>query len=102
MKPQYIKIDEYGDKSYYSDKAMTIYHREDGPAIEWADGDKHWYLNGKCHREDGPAYEGADGTKHWWINGKKLTKAEFNARNKPSCEGKVAEIDGKKYKLVSV
>jgi len=22
-------------------------HREDGPAIEWGDGRKHWYLNGK-------------------------------------------------------
>jgi len=84
MKPQYIKIDEYGDKSYYSDKAMTIYHREDGPAIEWADGDKHWYLNGKCHRADGPAVEWAEGSKSWaygykswyinWANGSKATQ----------------------------
>lgn len=22
------------------------YHREDGPAIEWADSEKRWYLNG--------------------------------------------------------
>jgi len=21
-------------------------HRADGPAVEWADGDKAWYLNG--------------------------------------------------------
>ena len=45
-------------------------HREDGPAIEWADGDKEWYLNGKLHREDGPAYEGASGNKSWYLNGK--------------------------------
>jgi len=44
-------------------------HREDGPAIEWANGDKEWYLNGKYHREDGPAIEGVDGTKMWWLNG---------------------------------
>jgi hypothetical protein len=23
------------------------YHREDGPAIEWANGNKSWYLNGE-------------------------------------------------------
>ena len=70
MKPQYTEINKYGDKFYYSDKAMTIYHREDGPAIEWADGSKHWYLNGKCHRADGPAWEASNGTKAWYINGK--------------------------------
>jgi hypothetical protein len=35
---------------------------------EW--GDKYWLLNGKRHREDGPAVEGANGTKEWWLNGK--------------------------------
>ncbi len=29
------------------------------------DGNKHWYLNGERHREDGPAIEWADGDK-WW------------------------------------
>ena len=76
-------------------------HREDGPAIEWADGDKLWYLNGQYHREDGPAVEWANGTKYWYLNGKGLTEAEFNARTK-SCDGKVVEIDGKKYKLQEV
>lgn len=65
------------------------------------DGGKYWYLNGKCHREDGPAVEFADGSKLWYLNGKRLTEAEFNARTKqkPSCEGKVIEIDGVKYTL---
>ena len=43
-------------------------HREDGPAIEYPDGTKHWYLNGKLHREDGPAIEYADGSKKWALN----------------------------------
>jgi len=47
------------------------YHREDGPAIEYADGSKFWYLNDKCHREDGPAIERSDGTKWWYLNGKR-------------------------------
>lgn len=30
---------------------------------------KRWYVNGKQHREDGSAVEYADGTKQWWLNG---------------------------------
>ena len=55
-------------------------HREDGPACEWADGRKEWYLNGERHREDGPACEWADGRKEWYLNGKGLSEEEFNAR----------------------
>ncbi len=56
---------------------------------------------GECHREDGPAVEDANGNKYWYLNGKRLTEAEFNKRmqKKSSCEGKVVEIEGKKYKL---
>jgi hypothetical protein len=38
-------------------------HREDGPAIEWADGSREWWVNHKRHREDGPAVENANGTR---------------------------------------
>ena len=39
-----------------------------------------WYNEaGQLHREDGPAIEYADGRKYWYINGKKLTETEFNA-----------------------
>ena len=31
-------------------------------------GNKWWYLNGKLHRENGPAIEYADGTKVWYLN----------------------------------
>jgi len=57
----------YG-KSYYKDKAKRILHREDGPAIEYENGNKVWYLNGACHRIDGPAFERIDGYKAWYIN----------------------------------
>jgi len=33
-------------------------------------GDKWWHLNGKLHREDGPAIEFANGGTEYWINGK--------------------------------
>jgi hypothetical protein len=80
MKPQYIEITSTGSKFYYKDKAMTILHREDGPAVEWNDGSKYWRINGKTHREDGPAIEWSDGSKSWYLNGEKLTEQEFLKR----------------------
>lgn len=62
-------------------------------------GNKFWYLNGKLHREDGPAIERANGEKYWCINGKQLTEEEFNNRQ-ASCHGKEVVIDGKTYTLV--
>ena len=77
-------------------------HRLDGPAVNWSNGDKAWYVEGKLHRLDGSAIEYADGRKEWFVEGKHMTEKEFNAyiKPKPTCEGKVVEVDGIKYKLV--
>ena len=80
MTPVYIEITKFGDKYYYKDKAMTIFHREDGPAVEITNGYKAWYLNGELHREDGPAVEHADGSKYWYLNGENLSEEEFLKR----------------------
>ena len=95
MKEQFIHIKESGNKAYYSDREMTILHREDGPAIEWSSGSRAWYLNGERHREDGPAVEFANGDKEWYLNGKELTEAEFNARMNPVTELTLDEIASK-------
>ena len=52
-------------------------HREDGPAVEYADDHKRWYLNGERHREDGPAVEDADGTKEWYLNGIEYSEPNY-------------------------
>jgi antitoxin component YwqK of YwqJK toxin-antitoxin module len=89
-----------GSKHWYLNGKL---HREDGPAVEWSDGSKEWHLNGKLHREDGPAVEWSDGSKWWYLNGERMTEKEFNERTAPdSCEGKVVEIDGKKYRLTQL
>jgi hypothetical protein len=90
-----------GSKSWYVNGER---HRLDGPAIEYANGNKAWYVDGKFHRLDGPAIEYADGDKEWWVDGKKMTEEEFNeyTKPKPSCEGKIVEVDGIKYKLTAV
>lgn len=72
---QYIKKTSHGDY-YYSDKEMTIYHRDDGPAIiESVDGEdsgNFWYLNGRLHRDNGPAVMMHDGYNAWYLNGEHL------------------------------
>ena len=70
MTKTYIKQSKYATY-HYKDEACTIYHREDGSAVEYANGTKAWYLNGKPHREDGPAIEHIKGNKEWWVNGKR-------------------------------
>jgi len=96
MIPQYIYINEFGSKFYYKDKEMTIHHREDGPANEYANGSKFWWLNGNIHRENAPAIEWNDGSKSWWLNGKR------HREDGPACEyidgGKEWYLNGKRHR----
>ena len=93
-------INEAGDRVWYlPSKGKDYYHRLDGPAVEWEDGlkawyiddkrhrldgpsieneggTKWWYVDGRRHRIDGPAFEGADGSKRWFVDGKELPKEE--------------------------
>ena len=102
MKTYKVQIDDYNTIRWHNEAGHI--HREDGPAVERANGDKLWYQNGLFHRENGPAVEHNNGNKFWYLNGKELTEAEFNKKmqKNSSCAGKVVEIDGKKYKLQEV
>jgi hypothetical protein len=95
MQGQYIHIDWRGDKRYYKDREMRIYHRLDGPAIELTTGSKFWCVNDKYHRLDGPAIEYANGDKEWFVEGRKLTEEEFNALSKPTLELTLEDIAAK-------
>ena len=95
-------------EAYYIDGKL---HNPNGPAY------RSWYKNGnlateecriddKYHNPNGPAFHswysnGKLVSESYWIGGKQLTKKQFENRNK-SCEGKVVEIDGKKYKLQEI
>ena len=95
-------VDEKGTVRWYKDADCTILHKEDGPAVIWADGEQSWWLDGDIHRTNGPAVVYADGTKEWrqhgqvhrvdgpaiewcngslewWLSGVQLTEAEFLA-----------------------
>ena len=65
-------INEDGDKFWYlPSKRKYCYHRLDGPAVEWENGSKEWYVEGNRHRLDGPAIEHKGGTKWWYVDGKR-------------------------------
>jgi hypothetical protein len=83
MQEQYIWIDTDETKRYYKDKAMNMLHRTDGPAVEYAGGDKFWYVDGQLHRLDGPAFEWSNGSKEWYVDGKHLTEKQFNVLSAP-------------------
>jgi len=68
-----LDVAEDGSKYWYLNGKR---HREDYPAIEYANGSKYWYLHGKAHREDGPAEEWANGTKRWFLHGELLDHPE--------------------------
>lgn len=104
MKTQYIEKSDEGT-FYYADKKMTKLHREDGPAIESPDGEE-WWVNGRRHNEDGPAVAWTTvGIEEYWLGGHQVTKSEWEVRTKKpviTCEGKVVEIDGRRFKLVLI
>jgi hypothetical protein len=47
------------------------FHREDGPAIEYANGDCYWYQYGELHRTDGPAID-RNGFQLWYYRGQRI------------------------------
>jgi hypothetical protein len=78
-----------GDK-FWKNKDGEL-HRTNGPAIEYANGGRSWYINGKRHRLDGQAIDRADGRREWYVNDKyyskdslmvQLLKAKIEGRDK--------------------
>ncbi len=70
IKTEYSNRIEYHNEQGYR-------HRTDGPSIEWNNGDKSWWINGKLHREDGPAIEWDDGIKEWYLNNINYSEQEW-------------------------
>ena len=87
-KTQYIQIDPDGTKRYFSDKKMTTYHREDGPAIEW--GGSRPFTSSWTK----------DDLYCWFIYGRSVTKEEHYAHYNPSKAKTITiTINGKKFTI---
>lgn len=41
----------YDDGDVFYNNIKTLWHRLDGPAIEYSDGTKEWYIDGKQYTE---------------------------------------------------
>lgn len=104
-----------GHRTEYGTEEYSL-HREDGPAVEFVDGCKWWYINNERHREDGPAmtwgvdgkswwkhgiYHREDGpawiegdVKRWFLNGKNLTESEFNLAISPEVDPLITQRYG--------
>ena len=105
---------EYNDNGQLEYEQYCIdgkLHNPNGPAYQsWFDNGQLRYesyrIDGKRHNPNGPAHQcwynnGQLRYEEYWIDGKQLTKKEFENRNN-SCNGKVIEIEGKKYKLQEI
>ena len=72
--PPYLSVGTFGTKRWYKDRENTTLHRLDGPAVEFENGDKFWYKDGKQHRDEKdpytgltlPAVEYKNGDKFWY------------------------------------
>ena len=58
------EITDVNDRRKY--RVDGILHRENGPAIIWANGYQEWYKEDKLHRLDGPAVIYATGDQEWY------------------------------------
>jgi len=72
-------------------------NNEGGEMIEYTvkvhdNGAKLYYMNGKYHRDDGAAIEYADGKKEWWLNGEEVTEEEHRRLTNKARELTVQEI----------
>jgi len=72
------------DKYYYKDGTTSskydgskVIHRIDGPAIEYANGDRFWLVDGRQHRTDGPAVEYSNSYKRWYIDDEEYSERAF-------------------------
>jgi hypothetical protein len=65
-----------GDRAWFFRDRL---HRVNGPAVEHTGVQKSWYRHGVLHREDGPAIEGPGNNKAWFLDGVRLSDWEIEA-----------------------
>jgi len=66
MKSNRARNKEY--EFWYWKNDDNYFHHEDGPAIEYDNGTKFWYINGKLHNNVGPAVEYSDGRVYYYLD----------------------------------
>ena len=64
---------------YHYDGSGELDDDKGQPAVEAPGQYRAFYQHGKLHKEDGPAVEYADGKKEYWVLGQPLSPEEFEA-----------------------
>jgi len=96
-----MKIKKYDDRTEtLNDKGEL--HSFNKPAIEWVNGSKTWYKEGKIHRIDGPAM--IDFTANlWWYSRSWWEEGRLHRLDRPAVEhnngAKFWFYEGKLHKL---
>ena len=73
-----VEVDHRGTRRYFNSNNQL--HRENGPAIEYADGSQCWCRDNALHREDGPAVMFVSGRMCWYLYGEELTELGYRKR----------------------
>ena len=92
------EINKYGDKFWYDSDSK--WHREDGPAIEWNNGNKWWCKHGHFHREDGPAIEWVSGYKEYYLDNIQYSEEEYWEKIKELKKCKLFKLEDKKISWI--
>ena len=80
LQSEYEDLDKYlnlSESIFYYKKDTHDLHNPYGAAYIGTDGYKAYCINGKYHRLDGPAIIWQNGNENYYINGKNLSKEEF-------------------------
>ena len=79
LKSEYNNLDKYYccEDIFYCKKDTYIKHNPYGPAIIQKNGYMSYYIDNEYHRLDGPARIWLNGDEEYFINGYYLTKEEF-------------------------
>ena len=76
-----LKVYSTGYFVYCDWKKDGKLHREDGPAVIYADGSKDWCQDDVLHREDGPAVIYSNGRQKAWYTRGLLVRREISGIN---------------------
>jgi len=90
-----LTVDRFGNRVWVNSEDER--HRLDGAAVEWCNGDKEYWVNGKRHRLNGPAIEYKNGERYWYKEGK-IDREDGPAVEDPILKVKVWFKNGIKHR----
>lgn len=82
-------------KNHFCDGQKNSHH-ENGPARVWNDGTLEWFQHGKRHREDGPAVEFPNGDRLFFLFGRQISEKLHAGRMMIQNKSQLTVVSGEK------